>query len=599
MSSESPNAILYDYQGNELALQNGAAIPANTPLLMFGGSDGTNSRYILVDSSGRQIVVGAGVAGTPAGGVVSIQGVASGTNVPVSQGTSPWVDNITQFGGTNLSTGTGAGGAGIPRVTVSNDSNILATQSGTWTVQPGNTANTTPWLATINQGGNSATVKAASTAPVAADPALVVTESPNSPTVNDVTATGALGALNAAVTLTLTPHTTAGFQLAAGTLIGTIVTEVSFDGGTTWNATYFDIGNKVSSIVFASANTATSGSIIGEGGSGQARIRVSAYTSGTANITLRGSNVNDPSELFGGLVNATVQPPIGIQIAGWDNVSSVFRTPSVKAASTAATTSDQPLVVTISPSSAALQTTVTSASANTGLIFGRVLGSGSSQNTQVAINLTTYNEQTTAAQRSVSSSSASDASAGVGAQQVTITYYDATMSGPNTETVTLNGTTAVNTVNTNICFIESIVVARVGTSKTNVGTITLFTATAGGGTAIGTIGVGNIIASTGDGRTYWAHHYVANGKTASLATMVAGTSSAQNGISYLKAVNPITSTNVELQISDHMLVGSNTTSVPRQLGIPIKVVGPNRIQQYVIPLGNNATYFGGFDFSEQ
>ena len=35
-----------------------------------------------------------------------------------------------------------------------------ATQSGTWTVQPGNTANTTPWLATINQGGNSATVSA-------------------------------------------------------------------------------------------------------------------------------------------------------------------------------------------------------------------------------------------------------------------------------------------------------------------------------------------------------------------------------------------------------------------------------------------------------
>lgn len=42
--------------------------------------------------------------------------------------------NITQFGGTNLSTGTGASGAGIPRVTVANDSNILATQSGTWNI---------------------------------------------------------------------------------------------------------------------------------------------------------------------------------------------------------------------------------------------------------------------------------------------------------------------------------------------------------------------------------------------------------------------------------------------------------------------------------
>jgi hypothetical protein len=38
---------------------------------------------------------------------------------------------------------------------------VAATQSGTWTVQPGNTANTTPWLASISQGGNTATVSAA------------------------------------------------------------------------------------------------------------------------------------------------------------------------------------------------------------------------------------------------------------------------------------------------------------------------------------------------------------------------------------------------------------------------------------------------------
>lgn len=76
---------------------------------------------------------------------------ASGTTVTVTanQGTSPWVSNISQFGGSNVVTGTGASGAGIPRVTVSNDSNVLATQSGTWTVQPGNTSNTSPWLVTV------------------------------------------------------------------------------------------------------------------------------------------------------------------------------------------------------------------------------------------------------------------------------------------------------------------------------------------------------------------------------------------------------------------------------------------------------------------
>jgi hypothetical protein len=37
--------------------------------------------------------------------------------------------NVTQFGGTNVSTGTGTGGAGIPRVTISNDSSLAANQS--------------------------------------------------------------------------------------------------------------------------------------------------------------------------------------------------------------------------------------------------------------------------------------------------------------------------------------------------------------------------------------------------------------------------------------------------------------------------------------
>lgn len=45
--------------------------------------------------------------------------------------------NVSQFGGSSIVTGTGTSGSGIPRVTVSNDSNILATQSGTWTVQQG------------------------------------------------------------------------------------------------------------------------------------------------------------------------------------------------------------------------------------------------------------------------------------------------------------------------------------------------------------------------------------------------------------------------------------------------------------------------------
>lgn len=97
MPQESPVVILYDASGNPLAVQNGVSIPASTPGLLAMGSDGTNSRYFTVDSSGRLVVVGAGVAGTPAGGVVTIQGVASGTVVPVSgtvTATNPSVGTI-------------------------------------------------------------------------------------------------------------------------------------------------------------------------------------------------------------------------------------------------------------------------------------------------------------------------------------------------------------------------------------------------------------------------------------------------------------------------------------------------------------------------
>jgi hypothetical protein len=47
----------------------------------------------------------------------------------VTQASGPWTSNVTQFGGTNISTGTGAGGVGIPRVTISNDSSLAANQS--------------------------------------------------------------------------------------------------------------------------------------------------------------------------------------------------------------------------------------------------------------------------------------------------------------------------------------------------------------------------------------------------------------------------------------------------------------------------------------
>ena len=151
----------------------------------------------------------------------------------------------------------------------------------------------------INDGTNTAAVKAASTAATTTDPALVVAISPNNTVttaVSDVSSTGALNALNAAVSIVVAGHTGVSFVLSAGTLIGTIIAEMSLDGGTTWipaqhsdpqngGATYFN----ATTLTYASANTAATRVISLAPGASNARVRVSAFTSGTANIALRTS----------------------------------------------------------------------------------------------------------------------------------------------------------------------------------------------------------------------------------------------------------------------------------------------------------------------
>ncbi len=104
------------------------------------------------------------------------------------------------------------------------------------------------------------------------------------------TASTALGALNAALSIAMTGLPAVGFQLSVGTLIGTVVAEASLDGGTTW-ATCGIIESNSSSIVnnftFTVSNTLKIASIIPLNGASHIRVRVSAYTSGTANALLR------------------------------------------------------------------------------------------------------------------------------------------------------------------------------------------------------------------------------------------------------------------------------------------------------------------------
>lgn len=181
-----------------------------------------------------------------------------------------------------------------------------------------------------------------------------------------------------------------------------------------------------------------------------------------------------------------------------------------------------------------------------------------------------YREQTVDAQRSILSSSANDAAAGTGARTVRITYYDSTGTGPFYETVTLNGVAAVNTVATNICFIEKMTVETAGATGYAAGNIQLKAAAGGGGVTIGAI----LLGAT---RTYWCHHYVTSGYTlyiTSATCATTGTVAGAGGIFWLTA-RPLVGANVSTQtVSDTLRVPGSVSSIYRGYDTPIQVVGP-------------------------
>src|ERR1700735_4471028 len=82
MPVSNTTITVVDSSGASIVVATASAIPASGVMVM--GSGGTNAHFISTDTSGRTVAVGVGVAGTPAGGVLSIQGVSGGTAIPVS-----------------------------------------------------------------------------------------------------------------------------------------------------------------------------------------------------------------------------------------------------------------------------------------------------------------------------------------------------------------------------------------------------------------------------------------------------------------------------------------------------------------------------------
>lgn len=96
-----------------------------------------------------QMTVGAALpAGTNVIGKVAIDQTTPGTTNLVALAANQSV-NVAQINGVTTTTGNGVAGTGVQRVAIASDNTaftVNAAQSGTWTVQPGNTANTTPWI---------------------------------------------------------------------------------------------------------------------------------------------------------------------------------------------------------------------------------------------------------------------------------------------------------------------------------------------------------------------------------------------------------------------------------------------------------------------
>jgi hypothetical protein len=104
----------------------------------------------------------------------------------------------------------------------------------------------------------------------------------------DGTASATLGALDAVVSIALVGKSGVGFFKPAVAMSATLSPELSFDSGTTWVSTVFvepTTGVQASSQVIVLSAT-VSKQILIWGGATHARVRVSAYTSGSASCTL-------------------------------------------------------------------------------------------------------------------------------------------------------------------------------------------------------------------------------------------------------------------------------------------------------------------------
>lgn len=227
---------------------------------------------------------------------------------------------------------------------------------------------------------------------------------------------------------------------------------------------------------------------------------------------------------------------------------------------------------------------------------------GTQSTASVPIRATAYTPQGVGTQRSIVSTSPVDNVTGSGAQQVKITYLDTTLSQYKTEILGLSGTRAVNTVNTDIAYLEKLEVYRVGASAGNVGNVQLLTQITGSGVVWGSI-------AAGDNHTYWAHHYVLSGTTCYITNITAHSDRAPGHVSINVTGNPnltsipqqsIGSTyghGCELISAQTGVLATGLTQLEHSFKFPLSRSGPDFIFMNERPItGSVATAYGSFEW---
>lgn len=188
--------------------------------------------------------------------------------------TTAWLMNVGQFGGSNVVTGTGASGAGIPRVTISSDSSLAANQS-----------------VNLNQ--------IAGAAPSATNPLWVAAAQAASTTMQNAAVANGNG----------TNLTVTGFQSALVNVNCSVAcsgsTTINFEG-TDSTGTFFSVAAyPVAGNGAAVTNATTTGQYwVPTAGLTSLRARISGYSAGT--ITVTGTPVNGHNAQLAQVVNGTL-----------------------------------------------------------------------------------------------------------------------------------------------------------------------------------------------------------------------------------------------------------------------------------------------------